>query len=230
MQTLIDLAKKGQGRYQFYREHKYVSFVLNDLERLIAKTDFCDPSQVEIIEQKFNAVVELMKCHAEYEDSKLHPLLQEKGSIIFQEAQEDHKHQDSLFQTLQYLLDQIKATPDKELQIGLGYQFYLNYRKFVGENLQHLHEEETQILPELQKLYHDTQLRTVETETYQQMTIEELVGMMKELFPHFNPSDRQAFLSDIQDAVPEKFHQAWEMIKETIDPKEQKLLMEKLCI
>jgi len=27
-------------RYQFYREHKYVSSALNDLERLIARTDF----------------------------------------------------------------------------------------------------------------------------------------------------------------------------------------------
>ncbi len=26
-----------EDRYRFYREHKYVSFVLNDLERLIAK-------------------------------------------------------------------------------------------------------------------------------------------------------------------------------------------------
>lgn len=233
MQTLIDIvheAKEGQGRYKFYREHKYVSFVLNDLERLVAKTDFRSSIEVERVEQSFNSLVEMLRDHAQYEDSKLHTLLQKKGSTKCQEAQEDHQQHDALFAVLHNLLVKIKATPDEQLQIGLGYQFYLNYRKFVGENLLHLHEEETQILPELQRLYSDAELRTVEAETYQLMTIEELIQMMQVLFPHFNPSDRQAFLSDIQNIAPEKFSQIWEVIKEIIDPKEQKLLLEKLHI
>ena len=54
--------------------------------------------------------------------------------------------------------------------------------------------------------------------------------MMKILFPHFNPSDREAFLRDIQDAVPEKFIQSWAGIKEIIDANEQKQLMETLFL
>ena len=202
-------------RYQFYREHKYVSALLNDLERLIAKTDFSELCEVEKIERNLHTVVELLKGHAEYEDSKLHPLLQKKGSTLFQEAQEEHEEHHGLFQAMQHLLDQMKATVDEEERIGLGYQFYLSYRKFVGDNLHHLHEEETKILPELQRLYSDAELRTVEAETYKEMTVEELVEMMQVLFPHFNRSDRYAFLSDIRDAVPEKFAEVWEGIKET---------------
>ena len=230
MQTPMEIvrqAKADQGRYQFYREHKYVSFVLNDLERLVAKTDFRIPAQVEKIEEEFNSMVQLLRSHAEYEDSKLHPLLQKKGSSIFQEAQEDHEHHDILFQTLQRLLEQIKTAPEEQLQIALGYQFYLNFRKFVGENLQHLHEEETRILPELQRLYSDDELRSVEAETYKQMTVEELIHMLQVLFPHFNSSDRHAFLSDIQEVAPEKFPCVWEGIKEVIAPTEQHLFEKK---
>lgn len=222
---IIHQIEVEEGRYQFYREHKYVSFVLNDLERLIAKTDFRNSSQVEKIETEFQDMVQMLHGHAEYEDTKLHPLLEEKGSSIFQEAQKDHEDHDAVFQYLQLLLDQIKAAADEHQQIGLGYQFYLNYRKFVGENLHHLHEEETQILPELQRLYNDDELRTVEAETYRQMSVGELIHMMQVLFPHFNPSDRQAFLDDIQQAVPEKFIPIWEVIKESIDLDEQSHLM-----
>ncbi len=195
-------------RYQFYREHKYVSFALNDLERLVAKTDFRVPSQVEKIEQEFNAIVQLLQAHAHYEDTKLHSLLQKKGSSVFQEAEKDHQHQEAAFQSLHQLLEQIKATQD----IELGYQFYLQFRKFVGDNLHHLHVEETQILPELQRLYTDDELRTVEAETYKEMTVEELIEMIQVLFPHFNPSDKEAFLIDIRDAAPDKFTRVWETI------------------
>ncbi len=226
----VQFVKEEMGRYRFYREHKYVSFVLNDLERLIAKTDFRIASQVEKIEQEFDAVIEMLRGHAEYEDSKLHPLLQKKGSSIFQEAQEDHQHHDALFQNLQQLLEQIKAAPEEQQQVELGYQFYLSYRRFVGENLHHLDQEETRILPEIQRLYTDAELRTVEEEAYKVMTAEELIHMMQVLFPHFNPSDREAFLIDIRDAAPENFIQAWEVIRGIIDPKEQKVLIEKLYI
>jgi hemerythrin-like domain-containing protein len=227
---IIQPAKTQPGRYRFYREHKYVSFALNDLERLIAKTDFRASSQVEKIEQELSSIVEMLRGHAHYEDSKLHALLREKGSALFQKVQNEHEQHDTIFQTLQNLLEQIKATLDKTLQTELGYHFYLNFRKFVGENLHHLHEEETLILPELQRLYTDAQLRTVEEETYQQMTVDDLVHMMQILFPHFNPSDREAFLSDIRDAAPEKFTYVWESIKAIIAPDEQKILVEKLCI
>lgn len=216
----MEMVQLEPGRYQFYREHKYVSFALNDLERKVAKADFREASEVEKVEQEFKDIVDMLRGHAEYEDTKLHPLLANKGSAVFQDIQEDHQHHDGLFQGLMNLLEEIKGTENQQRQVALGYRFYLSFRKFVGENLLHLYEEETKILPELQRLYTDAELRTVEAETYQKMTVEELVDMMRVLFPHFNASDRKAFLSEIQDAAPEKFQEAREAIKEIIDPKQ----------
>lgn len=90
------------------------------------------------------------------------------------------------------------------------------YRKFVGDNLLHLHQEETLILPELHRLYTDEELKKVEAKTYAIMTVEELVEMMEHLFPHFNPQDRYAFLQDIKDCQPDKFALAWQEIQELI--------------
>lgn len=41
-------------RYQFYREHKYVSSALNDLERMIAKTDFRKAQEVVSVNEAFS--------------------------------------------------------------------------------------------------------------------------------------------------------------------------------
>lgn len=205
-------AEKITTRYQFYREHKYVSFALNDLERKVAQADFRDPEQTQKIAEEFNGVVEMLEGHAAYENEKLHVLLEKKGSDVFKHAEEDHLHYAKTIENLKLLLGKIADTSDAEERIECGYQFYLAFRKFVGENLLHLHEEETQILPELQRLYSDEELRAIEFQTYEIMTPAQLVEMLELLFPRMNPVDKQAFLKDIKDSQPEKFIEVWNQL------------------
>jgi hemerythrin-like domain-containing protein len=194
-------------RYQFYREHKYVSAALNDLERLIARTDFCDPVCVKDVKQNFEALAEMLKGHAQFENERLHALLKQKNvpATIYAHIEEDHVAQDQHLAEIETILQGISGLHDRERKIEEGYRLYLTYRKFVADNLAHLHEEETQILPELQRLYSDEELRQAEAPTYREMTPEQIVEMIEILFPHMNPHDRQALLTDIQTLEPEKF-------------------------
>lgn len=191
-------------RYQFYREHKYVSAAVNDLERLIAKTDFRDAKEVQAVLDSFSALSSMLKGHAAYENERLHVLLKRKNSDIYKHVESEHACQDEQFDHLNQILGQVFNAKDEEEKISSGYQFYLAYRKFAGQNLLHLHEEETLILPELQRLYTDEELVQVEAETYQVMTVEEIKEMLKTLFPYMNPTDKEAFLKDIQTLAPEK--------------------------
>jgi len=86
-----------------------------------------------------------------------------------------------------------------------GYEFYLCYRKFVADTLQHLHQEETVILPELQRLYSDDELQRVEYETYHSMTAEQIIAMFKRLFNYMNPNDKMSFLADLKTLQPNKY-------------------------
>ena len=56
-------------RYKFYREHKYVSFALNDLERQIAKTNFRSLEEIEKIKNEFETIVQMLKGHAQHENN-----------------------------------------------------------------------------------------------------------------------------------------------------------------
>lgn len=214
-------------RYQFYREHKYVSAALNDLERKIAKTDFRDDQETALIAKAYHNIVEMLKGHAQYENERLHSLLTNKKSKIHEHAEEDHARQDEQLLEIQVLIDSIPGASSEEEKVSLGYRLYLTYRKFVADNLEHLHEEETMILPELQRLYTDLELKQVEAQTYCMMTAEEMVHMMQELFPHMNPDDRAAFLSDIREAQPEKFISAWRGIAPAIEERERTQLAQK---
>lgn len=204
-------------RAKLYREHKYVSFALSELERLIAKTDFTDNTAVAQIQSEWQSVKEMLKGHACHEEHNFHALLQKKGSSIHHDAHNDHEHLEETLKTLQCLLDAIQTSPDR---IEAGYQFYLVYRKFVGDNLLHLHEEETKLLPELQRLCTDEELRAIEYPTYEVMTSDEMVEMLQVLFPHMNFSDKCAFLTDIKLAQPKKFLALWERAAQFLSAQE----------
>ena len=215
-------------RYKFYREHKYVCAAINDVERLIAKTDFTSVAQAAKVKEAFKDLLPMLKSHADYENSRLHRLLRERGSLIYQHAEEDHQAYEQKLNDLSTRLEKILATTVVEEKVELSYQLYLWFRKFAGDNLLHLHEEETVILPELQRLYSDEELSQVEFESYSVMTAEDLIHMMKILFPHMNPQDRLAFLTDIKTCDEDKFAQAWLGIREQLDQSEQKLIEKEL--
>ena len=210
-------------RYRFYREHKYISFALNELERLVARTDFRVDAEVFGVKEKFEWLTFLLQGHARYEDDRLHTLLTNKGSTIHETIEAEHCHQDDDLVALKDRLTAIGESSQSE-RVEAGYQFYLAYRKFVCDNLAHLHSEETIILPELHRLYSDAELRAVEFNTYAHTTPEQMVHMMEVLFPHMNASDHEAFLVDMKESEPEKFAQAWEGIKSQLAPEEQKAL------
>jgi hypothetical protein len=215
-------------RYRFYREHKYVTYRLYEFERHIAQTDFNSHLQIVKLKDQLASLVELMQGHAAHEDQTLHELLKLKGSSLYKSIEADHFHHDKQFKTLAKNLDEILANENKPEQISLGYHFYLAYRLFVSENLRHLHQEETIIMPELQRHYSDDELRAVEFNTYGQMTPEELLDMVIILFPHFNADDRNNFLSDIKAAEPEKFAKVWHEIAPKLELKERQYFIEKL--
>ena len=175
---------------------------MSELERLIAKTDFTDDLALQQIQQQWQSLKEMLQGHAQYEEENIHALLEKKGSRIHLEVHDDHCGQEKMLDSLQLLLDEVQDSRDR---IEAGYQFYLAYRKFVGDNLLHLHEEETKLLPELQRLCTDEELRAIEHPIYDLMSPEDIAEMIKVLFPHMNPSDQQAFLTDISLAQPEKF-------------------------
>lgn len=204
-------------RAKLYREHKYVSFALSELERLIAKTDFTDDAAIERVQIEWRCLRDMLEGHACHEEQNIHALLEKKGSTIHHEARNDHEHQEDALKGLQHLLDTVKTSPDR---IEAGYQFYLGYRKFVGDNLLHLHEEETKLLPELQRLCTDEELRAIEHPTYDLMTAEEMVEMVQVLFPHMNFSDKCAFLTDIKLAQPQKFLLLWDNAQHFLNAQE----------
>ncbi len=191
-------------RYIFYREHKYVLYAVTELERLIAKTDFTDNIAVTKISFELTDIQEMLHFHAQHED-KFHQLLRAKGSSVHVRIEAEHREHETIFAELHKKLAKLQTLEKHEERILLGRDFYLAYREFEAINLRHLNEEEFVLMPELQRLYTDDELKKIEAATYKIMTVAQMREMLDVLFPQMNRDDQQTFLQDIKQAAPEKF-------------------------
>lgn len=215
----------ASARYRLYREHKYVSFLLSSFRAEVAKVDFSLDVNVNRIKEQFGEITALMHGHASHENNSIHELLRNKDSLVHEKIEADHSTHEDTFEKLNQLLIVILEDIDIANRIELGHQFYLEIQRFEAENLLHQIYEETIIMPELQRLYTDEELLDkIDSKTYALMTSEQLIDMMKILFPHMNADDRKFFLKDIYRTQPTKFITAWKGILPILDVSEREQL------
>lgn len=216
-------------RYRLYREHKFLRATLSNLENQIASADFTDSKQVLEIQNRLEGVLNIIEYHAKHENEVIHPLLKSKGFKLIDNLEADHENYIAIFENLKYSIKDILQTTHQSELIRKGYEFYIAFRQFLAMDLRHINEEELVIMPELQKYYSNKELKeNVDFPIYSQMSTEELVEMMSALFPHMNIHDKEHFLSDIQEAQPEKFLEAWQGIASSIDKVERDKLVKML--
>ncbi len=172
----------------------------------------------------------MLKFHAQFEDGAIHELLRKKGSKLHLEIEEDHKNHDKIFIELHELISCILQESLEEKKIEIGYDFYLKYRLFCAENLIHLHKEETLLMKELQRLYPNDEDLKIDYDTYNKMTIDQMIHMIEVLFPVMDINDHYVYLKDIKDSQPEKFSQAWKACQNRFSTDCKNQLVEKLSL
>lgn len=219
--NLLFLGADAMTRRRLYTEHKYVTYTLSEFSRYVAKTDFSSNDQIAEVKEKFGGIKGLMHGHAAHENERIHELLRRKGSHVQDAIEADHAGHDSTFHSLDEVLELSLTETDVEQKKAAGYRFYLEFQKFEASNLMHQFYEETQIMPELHRLCTDEEiLEFVDKHSYEQMSGEDLAGMMQELFPHFNKDDRYGMLNDIKLAQPAKFQAAFSGVLPSLSPEE----------
>ena len=215
-------------RYKLYREHKYISAAVNDVVRLLAKADFLLPETITEVKKAFAGLWPVLAWHSQYEDEVYHPLLAAHGVYDFAQIETDHLENKQKIIALEARLAAIAALTDPTERVEQGYQLYLAFRKFSTQNLEHLDIEEEVLLPALQKLCSDQELRVAEFAIYQTMPLEEIIRIIKVILPHMNVHDRRAILTDFKACDAQLFVALWEGIQADLAPTERASLAQKL--
>jgi len=208
------------NRHRLYREHKYVCFFFNAVLKQVACMDFGNTTDIVNAKNELNNLKQLLHGHAMHEEQKMHRLLKLNRSDIYQIAEAQHEEHDAFFDLIAMKFNALEDVSTLAEKNFIGYEIYLDVRKFYADNLEHFDYEERVIMPELQRLLSDTELKEIDHASYHEMSPEQISHMVSILFPHMNRDDRNVFLADIKDCVPDKFTIAWPQIASLIDPLE----------
>lgn len=214
-------------RKNFYSHvHRFMRQFLADFGATLAKTDFSDAEQTASLKKNFADFVKLSDLHAAHEDKIYHPLIQEKDPTLFQQMESEHKALDEKLKLLSEKLDcAMEVGLSEEEQHARGEQCYLDYTAYMIEYFTHLLQEELILMPTLQTHYSDDHLRAVTLNTYNRMSPEQIIGMLKGLYPHLNRYQKQVFLDDIYAGFPEKFAKVFpEILKDVTNTRERQLI------
>jgi len=215
------------NNYRLYREHKYVFYIFSEVLKLAAQTNFTDLDQVRTLEQEVQNLKLLLEGHAKYEEERIHALLKKRHCDLYNQAEASHQEHHNFFIEIENKFNEVKQAPNKE---NLGYAIYLDLRKFMQENLEHFDYEERILMPALQELYNEEEIRDIDAISYHQMTPNQVVHMIEVLFPHMNLDDKLHFLKDIRDSQPEKFLNILEEVSKLLNQEEKEFLSQMLEI
>lgn len=218
----------NKNRYRLYREHKYILHVFNEILRLTSSLDFSIKESIIELKGELKKLDLLLQSHAEHEESKIHSILKIKNSNIFKEAELQHEDHKIYLKKIYNKINLIERMSEIKDIHFLGYEIYLDLRNFFGENLKHFDFEERIIMPELQRLLSDDEIREIDFESYRNMSPEEMIDMLEVLFPHMNSDDKFTFLNDIKTCDPQNFELVLNGIYSIFDENEKNLIFKAL--
>jgi hemerythrin-like domain-containing protein len=94
--SLIEIAIRSEQRYRLYREHKYITAMMDSFMQSVQKADFKNDNAVYGIKDKLHSLTSLMEGHAEQENSVIHQLLCNHNLTIHESIEldrQDHQKQ-----------------------------------------------------------------------------------------------------------------------------------------
>lgn len=137
----------------FTHIHKGIRKGLFNLGEQAGATDWTDPVEADRLAARWGAVRDVLISHTEHEDRYIFRLLDgDEGAATLPD--DEHRDLDDLLADLDERFDALRtgATADD------GLEWYRDLNRYIATMLQHLHIEETVVMPALWRVASDEEL------------------------------------------------------------------------
>lgn len=128
----------------FTHIHKAIRKALFDLAIRAGSTDWTLDDDVAALALQWRAVTELLHSHTRHEDDYIFRLLDDVPTAASL-PEEEHRDLDDLLAHLEEQFDRLRVDPNERE----GLSWYRDLNRYIAATLQHLHDEETVVLPAL---------------------------------------------------------------------------------
>ena len=192
----------AQPRFDIYAIiHKALRAAMTDTLLAAGRLDAGDSREVTDTVVRIDALLELCKLHLEKEDKYVHPAMEARSPGSTRRIANDHTDHRVAFVRLRRRIDSLTRAPAASREAA-AHDLYLELSLFVGENLVHMHEEETAHNAVLWDSYSDAELAALEDTIRANLTPAQMQHALRWMLPAMTPAQRAGMLRQMRYAAP----------------------------
>jgi hypothetical protein len=192
----------NESRHNFYHAiHKGLRLGHCRMLAALGSHDFGNEPKTRALLEELRSLIGLGRSHLEGENREIHSALEARKPGASSHAADDHHHHELAFAELESLIRAVEAAAQGNRNRA-GNALYKRYATFAAADMEHMHEEETELLSALQDAFNDDELQAIEGRIVSAIPPQKMMAYMRLMMPALNHPERVGMLSKLQSAMP----------------------------
>ncbi|MAY60707.1 MAG: hypothetical protein CML29_00700 [Rhizobiales bacterium] len=171
--------------------------------RMLIALGQADPTSMSSVAGTLSQLREhLQACekHLQHENEFVHSALNERLPGGSGHADEDHEEHERTFAELRQMIGAIEAATTERSRLWRN--LYQRFALFFAEDLEHMHEEETEVMPLIAAHFTKDEMKAIEGRIIASIPPAELVEGVRMMLQASSSPEREAMVRGMQDGMP----------------------------
>lgn len=178
--------------------HKALRLFMNDTLARVGRLDHDDAVEVGATLAQLQSLLDACRSHVAKENKFVHPAIEARCPGASERIGDEHAEHLDAIAGLEAEAAALRALPGA----GAALRLYRHLARFVGENLEHMHVEESAHNGALWVTYSDAELLDIHQRILASIEPAEMALVLRWMVPALTPAERAALLGEMQLQMP----------------------------
>jgi hypothetical protein len=197
----LQAAAEGRRVDLYTTIHKGLRVFMTRTLEAVGRMDAADAEDVAQTIAQLRALLGLMRTHMHVENQFLHPALEARRPGASRRTAGEHAGHEEAFEELHSAILALERA-DRAARAGAATLLYRRLALFVGENLEHMHFEETENNALLWATYSDAELGRIHDALLASIAPDERALALHWMLPALSAAERAGMLTEMQAKLP----------------------------
>jgi hypothetical protein len=197
--TLAESTSATTPRVDLYAAiHKALRLFMHDTLQRVGRLDADDTAERHTVLAQVQALLEACRSHVAKENAYVHTAIEARRPGASGRVAGEHDTHLEAIAALEAEAAALRALPTA----AAAGRLYRHLARFVGENLEHMHVEETLHNAALWAAYSDAELMQIEQRIVGSIPPAEMAALLRWMIPAVTPAERAGMLGGMQQGMP----------------------------
>ncbi len=194
-----DTHAAGAPRVDLYAViHKALRLFMHDTLLRVGRLDCDDADECRTVLAQLQALLDACRSHVAKENTYVHTAIEARRPGASARVAGEHDGHLEAIAALEAEAAALRALPTA----AAAGRLYRHLARFVGENLEHMHVEETQHNAALWAAYSDAELLQIEQRIIASIAPAEMAALLHWMIPTMSPAERAGMLTGMRQGMP----------------------------